>query len=155
MQKYCREINTCSCRKYPSSWRYYRTMDKSLTKMDYMLNNTTDRMKLSSETFVQGFAKTCSWTIDTKQSCHSHLSTRTFLLVTTLRKPTQFVPQIPHNLIFFLHPVRCPVYMSTDSKDDIRCNMHAFSTEIQSFSHTFFHVIANKKHDSIFDGILL
>ena len=73
---YCRENNTCSCRKYPStvhSWRYYGTMDKFVTKTDNIMNHTAvkittaDTMKLSSETFVQGFSKTCSWMTDTKR----------------------------------------------------------------------------------------
>ena len=52
----------CSCRKYPRSWRYYRTMEKFVTKMDNVVNHTAvkitaaDRMKLSSETYVQGLA---------------------------------------------------------------------------------------------------
>ena len=47
-------------------------MDKFLTKTDNVINHTAvkiaaaDRMKLLSETFAQGFAKTFSWMIDTK-----------------------------------------------------------------------------------------
>ena len=36
------------------------------------INHTADRMKLSNETVVQGFAKTCGWMIDTKHFLFYH-----------------------------------------------------------------------------------
>ena len=120
----------CGCRKYPSSWRYYRTMDKFVTKTDNVINHAAvkitavDRMKLLSETFVQGFAETCSWTIDTKGFFSLSLIKAVvilvaqqgpFLLVTTLHNPAQltfftaqFVPKSRKISIFSPAPCQMP-----------------------------------------------
>ena len=101
-QKYHRrEINSCSCRKYPSSWGYCRTMDKFLTKTDNVINHTADRMKLSGETFVQGFVKTCGWMIDCWTVPHNFLHNRRFFTA-------QFAPLILYNFNFFPTPCQMP-----------------------------------------------
>ena len=86
------------------------------------INHTADRIKLSSETFVQGFAKTSVWLDDRCEAffilslIEAKLSfswlNKDLFLVTTLRNPAQskfftaqFALQIPHN--FNLFPAPC------------------------------------------------
>ena len=124
----------CSCRKYPSSWQYYQTMDKFLTKTDNVINHTAvkitaaDRMKLPSETFVQGFANKLELDnlyepffslslINTKLSFSwlnkdlfvGHNIVQSCTISRTINVFTaQFVPQILHNLNFLLVPCQMP-----------------------------------------------
>ena len=90
------------------------------------INHTVDRMKLLTETFVQGFAKTSVWLDDRYEAffilslIEAKLSfswlNKDLFLVTTLRNPAQFPAQskfftaqfalqIPHN--FNLFPAPC------------------------------------------------
>ena len=98
--------------------QYYQTMDKFVTKTDNAINHTAvkvtaaHRMKLSSETCIQGFAETCSWMIDTKHFFSLSLieAKLLFFFLSTIKdlfcwSQLHFaIPHnFPHNQHFLLH----------------------------------------------------
>ena len=54
------------------------------------MSHTADRMKLSSETFIQGFVKTCGWTIDTKHFLY-FITSRSKVVILMAQQGTFFV----------------------------------------------------------------